>query len=112
MTHEFHDLKLGSLFGFTDDIKGNENRFSVNAGNITILWNRNKKAVEVVVDDMSFQLMPNQLMTTTYLQHISYEKTALPLTAFCLIESSIVFQIMTARFLVMAFYFLEHRISL
>lgn len=82
MTHEFHDLKIGSLFGFTDDIKSNENRFSVNAGNINILWNKNKAAVEVVVDDMTFQLLPNQLMTTTYLQHISYDKTFLPLTAF------------------------------
>ena len=54
----------------------------MNAGNITILWNRNKIAVEVKVDDMAFQLFPNQLMTTTYLQYISYDKTVLPLTAF------------------------------
>lgn len=82
MTHEFYNQKIGSLFGFTDDIKSNKIGFSVNAGNITILWNRNKIAVEVKVDDMAFQLFPNQLMTTTYLQYISYDKTVLPLTAF------------------------------
>ncbi len=82
MIHEFHDLKIGSIFGFTDDIKTNENRFSITEGTINILWNRNDTVVEIEIDDMLFQLQPNQLMTTTYLQHISYDKTELPLTGF------------------------------
>jgi len=82
MKFEFHNNKLGSLFAFTDDIKSNENRFSVNTGNINILWNRNSAAVELEVDDLIIQLLPNQLMTTTYLQNISYNNTNLPLTAF------------------------------
>ncbi len=82
MKFEFHDNNIGSLFAFTDDIKINENRFSVNAGNITILWNRNDTATELEVDGLRVQLLPNQLVTTTYLQKISYEYSNLPLTAF------------------------------
>ena len=82
MIHEFHDTKIGSLFGFTNDIKNYENKFSVQSGNITIVWNRNEKPVHIHVDDMAIQLLPNQLMTTTYLQHISYDPEQLPLTAF------------------------------
>ncbi len=82
MKFEFHDPKIGSLFAFTNDIKKNENRFSSNAGNITILWNRNDTPIEVEVDGLNIQLLPDQVMTTTYLQHISYECTDEPLTAF------------------------------
>lgn len=82
MKFEFHDNKIGSLFAFTDDIKSNENSFSVNTGNITILWNRNSFSTELEVDGQVIELLPNQLMTTTYLQHISFESTKLPLTGF------------------------------
>lgn len=82
MKFEFHDHKIGSLFAFTNDIKKNENSFSNNAGNIAILWNRNDTPIAIEVDGLNIQLLPNQLMTTTYLQHISYDGTDQPLTAF------------------------------
>lgn len=82
MKYQFHDEILGSLFAFTDDIKRDENRFKINSGNISILWNRNDKSVDIQVDELTIQLLPNQLMTTTYLQHISFDKTDLSLTAF------------------------------
>lgn len=82
MKFEFHNNKIGSLFAFTDDIKGNENGFSVNTGNITILWNRNESTTELEVDGLTIELLPNQIMTTTYLQQISFKNTNLPLTAF------------------------------
>ncbi len=82
MKYQFNDEILGSLFAFTDDIKRDENQFKINSGNISILWNRNNKSVEIQVDELTIQLLPNQLMTTTYLQHISFDKTDLSLTAF------------------------------
>lgn len=82
MKFEFHDTKIGSSFAFTDDIKKNQKQFSVNSGNITVLWNRNASAIELEVDELTIRLMPNQLMTTTYLQHTSFDKSLLPLTAF------------------------------
>lgn len=82
MRHEFYNSRLGSLLGFTDNIKKELHRFSVNSGNINILWNRNRTPLTLEVDTIRIELLPNQLMTTTYLQHVSYEKTELPLTAF------------------------------
>ncbi|WP_422082999.1 helix-turn-helix domain-containing protein [Ulvibacterium sp.] len=82
MKFEFHDPKLGSIFGLTNDIKNTRDQFSIGAGNISILWNKNEKPVTVEVDGIPFELLPDQLMTTTYLQHVSYEKAEIPITAF------------------------------
>ena len=82
MKFEFRDTKIGSLFGFTDDIKKNENLFSSKEGNINILWNRNREAVDIEIDGLTISLLPNQLVTTTYLQYVTYRTTKLPLTAF------------------------------
>jgi AraC-like DNA-binding protein len=82
MKFEFHDSKIGSLFGLTNDIKNAKDQFSARAGNISILWNKNEKPVTVEVDGIPFELLPDQLMTTTYLQHVSYEKAETPITAF------------------------------
>jgi AraC-like DNA-binding protein len=82
MKFEFHDTKLASLFGFTDDIKRNENNFSSKSGNIQIVWNRNEIPVLLCIDGLTITLLPNQLVTTTYLQHVSYTKTKAPLTAY------------------------------
>jgi len=82
MKYEFHDSKIGSIFGFTDNIKKNQKYFSNKSGNINILWNRNNQAVDIQIDGLSMQLLPNQLVTTTYLQYVSYETSQLPITAF------------------------------
>jgi len=82
MKFEFHDSKIGSLFAFTDDIKKNEKQLSIKSGNITVLWNRNETEVTLEVDEMTISLLPNQLLTITYLHHTSYKSTTLPLTAF------------------------------
>ncbi|WP_276168726.1 helix-turn-helix domain-containing protein [Zobellia alginiliquefaciens] len=82
MKFEFNDAKLGSHLGFTNDIKTYKNQFSVSSGNICMLWNRNTDPLELYIDGMSVTLLPDQLVTTTYLQNVSYEKTILPLTAF------------------------------
>ena len=82
MKFEFHDAKLDSLFGFTDDIKDNQHKFASNSGNIQIVWNRNEIPVLLCIDNLTITLLPNQLVTTTFLQHISYSKTKAPLTAF------------------------------
>lgn len=82
MKFEFQDAKIGSLLGFTDDIKRFESHFSVHPGNISILWNRNQNPLELEIDGLPVELLPNQLITTTYLQHVSYKKTMSALTAF------------------------------
>ena len=82
MMFEFHDSKIGSLFALTSDIKVNEKRFSNTNDNITIVWNRNEVTVLLEVDGLEVSLLPGQLLTTTYLQHVSYKKAQQPLTAF------------------------------
>nr|WP_298923793.1 helix-turn-helix domain-containing protein [uncultured Allomuricauda sp.] len=81
MRHEFKDPKLGAILGLTDDIKRDNDRFSITSNTIKFLWNRNDKPIEFVVDDMVLELMPNQIVTVTYLQNVSFTKTDLPLSA-------------------------------
>jgi len=82
MKLEFHDPKIDSILGFTNDIKAEEFNFSTNRNTIKILWNRNNAPVTLHIDALKITLAPNQLLTTTYLQHVSYSSTKAPLTAF------------------------------
>ena len=41
MKYEYNDSKLGAILGFTDDIKRDQERFSVTSKTIKFLWNRN-----------------------------------------------------------------------
>lgn len=81
MRHEYKDPKLGAILGLTDDIKRDNGRFSITSNTIKFLWNKNDKPIEFVVDDMVLKLMPNQIVTVTYLQNVSFSKTNLPLSA-------------------------------
>ncbi|UII81758.1 helix-turn-helix domain-containing protein [Flagellimonas sp. CMM7] len=81
MRHEYKDPKLGAILGLTDDIRRDNDRFSITSNTIKFLWNKNDKPIEFVVDDMVLKLMPNQIVTVTYLQNVSFSKTALPLSA-------------------------------
>ncbi len=82
MKFEFYNPQLGAIFGLTDDIKKDAQNFSITAGTINFLWNRNSEVIEIQVDDATIVLKPNQLITLTYLQHVSYKNTNLPLTSF------------------------------
>ncbi len=82
MFYQYRDVKLGSFLGFTSDIENDENRFSIASSNINILWNRNEVPVRFSIDNMEIELLPYQLVTTTYLQHVSYKTGEAPLTAF------------------------------
>ncbi|WP_136466484.1 helix-turn-helix domain-containing protein [Flagellimonas onchidii] len=81
MRYEYKDPKLGSILGLTDDIKNDNQRFTSTANTIKFLWNRNQEPLTIIVDDLELELNPNQLVTVTYLQHVSFSKTKLPLAA-------------------------------
>ena len=82
MKYEFVDRKLGSIFGYTDNLQKDQASFSIDAGVIQLLWNRNSEVVPVHIDDLVVQLQPNQLVSITYFQHVSYPAGSLPLTSF------------------------------
>ncbi len=78
----FQDEKTEAIFGLTDDIKGDNHYFNASHNTIKILWNRNSKPVHFEVDGILIDLNPDQLVTVTYLQQVSFEKSNLPITAF------------------------------
>ncbi|MEM6894979.1 MAG: helix-turn-helix domain-containing protein [Bacteroidota bacterium] len=80
MKYEYRDSKLGSIMGFTDDLKRTLNHFSITQNTIKFLWNRNDETIRLAVDNIPIDLAPNQLMTVTYLHHVSFEETILPVT--------------------------------
>lgn len=81
MRHEYKDSRLGAILGFTEDIKRDQERFSITAKTIKFLWNRNDCPLAIQIDGMELELSPNQIVTVTYLQHVSYSQTQLPLSA-------------------------------
>ena len=82
MRFEFFDKKSGAVFGLSDNIRLDENSFSVRDWTIELLWNRNDKPVSLHVDDQPITLFPNQIITVTYLHHVTYLESELPITAF------------------------------
>jgi len=82
MHYQFADNKLNSIFAITDALHQFESTFSEFSGIIYILWNRNDIPLTIYIDDLSIELQPNQLVTTTYYQHVSIPKDSLPITAF------------------------------
>ncbi len=81
MKHEYKDSRLGAILGFTDDIKRDRERFSITSKTIKFLWNRNNCPLTIQIDGMDLELLPDQIITVTYLQHVSYSETKLPLSA-------------------------------
>ncbi len=81
MKLEFYDKKWGALLGLSTDIKSDTNRFPVVSNTIQFLWNRNEEPVHFETDGLDIRLLPNQLVTVTYLQKISFTSSKLPITA-------------------------------
>jgi len=82
MKWEFYDPKFGALFGLTEDVKKEFQYFKKSKNTIKFLWNRNEEPISLRVDDLAVQLKPNQMLTATYLQQVSYEEAHLPITSF------------------------------
>lgn len=82
MRYEYSSQKLGSIFGYTDNIQKDNPFFSIDKGVINMLWNRNEFPITLQVDDLSIELAPHQLLTTTYFQKVNYPSSDQPVTAF------------------------------
>lgn len=81
MRLEFQEHKLNATLGLTDNIKKDEKSFRNVESTIKFLWNKNKVAVSLNIDGLTLELLPNQMVTTTYLQNVSYKHSELPITA-------------------------------
>lgn len=82
MILEFSNKLSNSILGMTDDIKMEENNFSIQSGIVRILGNRNAETVRCYIDGVKIDLKPNQIATVTFQHHLNFETQTLPLTAF------------------------------
>ena len=78
---EYSDQRLGSVFAYSDYLQRDEPLLSKPDSVIRFLWNRNDRPVHFRLDDLNIELQPNQLVTTTYYQHLRYLPDHPPLTA-------------------------------
>ena len=81
MKLEFYDRQLGAILGLSNDIKRDLPGFHLTSNTIQFLWNRNDAPVSFQIDGLDLKLLPNQLVTVTYLQKISFASSQLPITA-------------------------------
>lgn len=79
MRFEYHNSQIGSIVGLTDNYRVDRNLFSVKKSMVSMLWNRNAEPVKLVIDSEPFLLLPNQIVTLTYLQNIGFEMGCPPL---------------------------------
>ena len=82
MKFEYSFDKLNSIFAVTDSLQKDEESFSVKTGINKILWNRNDQPLTIIVDDLKITLLPNQIITTTFFHHVTYNHKEQPITAF------------------------------
>ncbi len=82
MKYQFNDPKIGAAFNFTSSLQSDRGNFFIEEGMIKILWNRNNRPICFQVDDLSIELQPNQLTTTTFFQQLRLDSDGLPITAF------------------------------
>ena len=80
MIYEWKDDKLGATFILTDDHQEALPRIGSLKNLIKILWNRSDQAAQFTLDNVPHSLAPNQMMTTTYLQHFELQEGSVPVT--------------------------------
>lgn len=80
MRLEYYRKGLNSIFGVTDDFQKFHQSFSIVKDTIKFLWNRNCEDVVLTIDGIDVTLTPNQVITVTYLQNLSFKKTNYPIT--------------------------------
>ncbi len=82
MIYSFQGKEFGSYFGMTDHYPVDQHEFNQHEGLINILWNRSEADYTVYIDALPHVLKPHQITTSTYLQKVSFDKAAGPITAF------------------------------
>ncbi len=81
MRLEFKDRKLDSIFGLSSFMQRETEKFSIQKGTNTILWNRNETPVLLKIDDLEVELQAHQILTVTAFHHVTYLDNEQPLTA-------------------------------
>ena len=78
---QYTDPQTDAVFTYSDDIRRDEGLLRKPESIIRFLWNRNDRPARFRLDDRQIELQPQQLVTTTYFQHLGYLPDHPPLTA-------------------------------
>jgi len=82
MIYEFKDFKLDATFTISDNYEKDFSHIRKNLDTIKLLWNRSTEIINIKVDGLPIELLPNQITTTTYLQRFELPKGQNPVTVF------------------------------
>ncbi|MEQ9423167.1 MAG: helix-turn-helix domain-containing protein [Cyclobacteriaceae bacterium] len=81
---EYKGHVLGAVLTLSDNFQRDRDIIAADhKGLIHIIWNRNEASVKITVDGLDLELQPSQIITTTYLQIVTFPDKKSPLTAFC-----------------------------
>lgn len=82
MTYTYQAKGIGAFVSLSTDFAREKDQLANQKGLIHILWNKGTDPSTVRIDNTPIHLLPHQITTSTYLQHVAFEKSAPPLTVF------------------------------
>lgn len=82
MSYIYQSDAMRSVLGLSTDFVRDERLFERFEGRINLIWNRNSTPIKLTIDSVPLSLKPQQIISTTYLHHISFDPKAAPLTVF------------------------------
>ncbi len=82
MLYEFKDFKLDANFIISDNYERDFSHIKKNQDTIKLLWNRSAEIVNIIIDGLPIDLLPNQITTTTFLQQFELPKGQAAITVF------------------------------
>jgi len=82
MTYTFRDDQIGTFFGLSTAPLSKIREFKDYTNLIMIHWNRSDEVAKLEIDERLFMLKPQQVATSTYLQHVSFPSNNPAITNF------------------------------
>ena len=82
MIYSFEEEALKAAFVLSTDFAADREMLATHPNLIALLWNRSNAPVSMEVDGIPLQLKLQQIISTTYFQHIEIDRNQPPLTAF------------------------------
>jgi AraC-like DNA-binding protein len=74
MIYSYQDKGVGAFFAMSTDYTHEYKQFQQQPNLISIHWNRSDEPIFLNVDGVDLQLQPQQITTTTYLQHLTFHQ--------------------------------------
>lgn len=82
MAYIFKGKNLGSFLALTTDYANDHHQYDDQSNLISIHWNRGHAPIQFLLDEIEMTLLPQQLITTTFLHTLKFPKDTKELTSF------------------------------